>query len=339
MSRRRRKKLLRYSPYIVIIGLASGYIIKTFAGEIIDDIKYQRLQAEITSEETEAPVLEEPLINGQALDGIIDSTSKIIEEAKEEIVEVEEETLEPEIEEEEPVVEEEVPEISDELLASGYEFKDINFDELIDINPEVDAWITLDNTNIDYPIMYAPEREDNYYLHRDIYGNDSSLGTLYIFNDNTSLNNNVEDISDMTLIFGHHIRGGRMFSQICNYMDQSYYDSHPYGIIYTPDGFAYKANFFAGIISPGGENNSVYYEEFPSEEVYDGFIEYLKENSTFQTDVEVNYGDKIIVLVTCEYTAGTNSRYYLYGVLDKQYTNEEQMIESSNNVNKQRVYK
>ena len=52
------------------------------------------------------------------------------------------------------------------------------------------------------------------------------------------------------------------------------------------------------------------------------------ENSTFESDITVEYGDKIIGLVTCEYTQGSNSRQVLYAVLEKQYTNELQIGEN-----------
>ena len=41
------------------------------------------------------------------------------------------------------------------------------------------------------------------------------------------------------------------------------------------------------------------------------------------SDVEIEYGDKVIALVTCSYETN-NSRYVLYGKLGKQIINESQ---------------
>ena len=49
----------------------------------------------------------------------------------------------------------------------------------------------------------------------------------------------------------------------------------------------------------------------------------LRRNSTFESDVEVEYGDKVVALVTCTYETD-NSRYVLYGVINKQIINENQ---------------
>ncbi|MCH5166686.1 MAG: class B sortase [Erysipelotrichales bacterium] len=335
MRRRRRKMLLRISPYILMImGVSSFTFYKTVGEDVIENYKYERLQEslhnnnddeELTPEETDEI---QASVSAVALPQVpIDVLRDILAEqnAKIQTITPVEEIEEVEAEEVEVVEEEILPTISDELLASGYEFQDINFDELLSINDDSCAWLTIDGTNIDYPIMYAPNKEDNYYLHRDIYGNDSSLGTLYIFSDSASLNNTQEDLSDMTLVFGHHVRGGKMFDHVFEYYNQSYYDGHPFGVIYTPDGYAFKVSFFAGIITSGEANSDIYRRYFEDEETYNEYINFLKSNSTFTSDVDLEFGDKIIGLVTCEYTAGTNSRYVLYGVLDKQYIKEEQI--------------
>ena len=323
MSRRRRKSCIRFSPYIVILGLGAGFIIRRFGGDIIDDIKSHELQ-DLFVNEKEADENIDLEIDDNLI--VFDSFTNIGIEALNEAAKVIKEGSSLIAEEE---IVENIPFISDELLTQGYEFKDINFDELIDINPNACAWITLDNSNIDYPIMYAPDREDNFYLYHDIYGKESHYGVPYIYSENNSLNNFQEDISDVTLVFGHRIRGGKMFAQVGYFAEQSYYDEHPFAVIYTADGYAYKASFFAGIITDAKKNEHIYRSYFKDEEMFDEFVGYLKDNSTFTSEVDVNYGDKIIGLITCEYTGGPNSRYVLYGVLEKQYIDELQI---SNNV-------
>lgn len=319
MRRRRGIKFLRCaSPYILMATLAGGMIVYSTSGWVKNAINDRRIEQELEnvddSSSYEIPVFESEYPEQ------IDTTESVEEEEKieEEIEETTEEALE-EIPESRP--------ISDELLTSGYEFRYEKFDELeekIEQNSDVNAWITIDGTKIDYPVAYAPDKDRDYYSHHDLDGNDSNSGTLYLLNDNKSLNNLEDDISDVSLIFGHHMRGGKMFAQVCNYVNQSFYDEHPFGVIYTPDGYAYKVTFFAGIVTPGENNTDVYVSRFTDEEMFNAYIENARSKSTFQSDVEVNYGDKIMVLFTCEYTGGPNSRYALFGVIEKQYTNELQ---------------
>ena len=42
---------------------------------------------------------------------------------------------------------------------------------LKEINSDVVAWLKVNNTNIDYPILRAPESDQSFYLHRDYYKN------------------------------------------------------------------------------------------------------------------------------------------------------------------------
>ena len=52
------------------------------------------------------------------------------------------------------------------------------FEELRAINPDVCAWITLDGTKIDYPVLQG---EDNLtYINKDVYGNFALAGSIIV---------------------------------------------------------------------------------------------------------------------------------------------------------------
>lgn len=318
--RRRKSKLLRFSPYIVAIGLGVGYIVKSFGGEIVEMYYDSSLHNRFVTESEEVST-EEPIIN------------TLTPEDFEEVPKLEEEPEETFVEEE--VVEEEKEVISNELLSLGYEFQNIAFDELCETNKDACGWIIIDGTKISYPIVNATDEENAYYAHHDLEGNESNSGTIYVDTRCSSLDNETNDLSDVTLVYGHHMKYGKMFANLCNYMDKDYIDDHQFGVIYTPDGYAYKVTFFAGMRFSGASDEPIYRDSLEDEDVFNEYIDSLKENSSFTSDVEVNYGDKIIGLVTCEYSAGLNSdyRYGLFGVLEKQYTNELQMESSIENQN------
>lgn len=306
------KKILRIAPYLLMVIGAGSYIINSFKGEIVDQMNYDDLRDEIISEEEVEIDTETSQIE---VESIQVEVNKTLEQETEEILE------NPEVEE---VIK--VETISDDLLNSEYEFQNVDFDSLKVINEDACGWISIDGTNIDYPILQGDDNE--HYLHHDIEGNSSSSGTIFVDSRNNSLDNPTYDLSDVTLVYGHHMKGGKMFAQICNYRSQSYYEEHPYGIIYTPDGYAYQAKFFASIIISGESDEDLYAADFVDESTFNAYIDNIIENSTFESDVTVEYGDKIIGLVTCEYTQGSNSRQVLYAVLEKQYTNELQIGEN-----------
>lgn len=217
--------------------------------------------------------------------------------------------------------------IGSELLDSGYEFKDIDFNSLISQNEDVVGWIEIDNTSVNYPILQDEDNE--YYSHHDINGNEKSNGSIFLDANNELLSNPTEELDDLNFIYGHHMANGSMFSSICNYKKQSFVDENPFFVIYTADGYAYKCDIFAGVlldgVTPHLYNN---YQDFASEKNFQEYIDYIKENSMISTDVEVSYEDKIVALVTCSYENGINGnlRFVVFATMTKQYTveNEEE---------------
>ena len=52
------------------------------------------------------------------------------------------------------------------------------FHELQAVNPDVCAWVTLDNTNIDHPVLQGTDNLS--YINRDVYGNFSLAGSVFL---------------------------------------------------------------------------------------------------------------------------------------------------------------
>jgi sortase B len=250
-------------------------------------------------------------------------------EEVESITETETETVR--FEEETEEIEEPTEYIGTELLDMNYDFENIDFDTLSSINPDTIGWIHIDGTNVDYPMVQGEDNE--YYSHRDIEGNNSSLGTIYLDSNNLDFSNPTYALDDLNFIYGHHITNGRMFATISNYKKQSFVDEYPFIVIYTKDGYAYKGDVFAGVLFDGVTSNLYNnYENFESQEEFENYMEYINANSMISTDVDVEYGDKIVALVTCSYENGINGnlRFVVFARLSKQYTNPLQIEESAN---------
>ena len=297
------RAVLKLAPLALVSVLAVDYVLDSFQGEFIS---YDNLKSSVES-------TDETIINPETEQEVETTPVPEVEETVEEV-----ETIPYPI-----IIEDvEVENISSELLDSGYVFDNIDFDALRAINPDACGWISIDGTNIDYPILQGNDNEE--YLNRDIYGTESRLGSIYVDARNNSLDNPTYDLSDFTIIYGHHITGGRMFAQLCNYKSQSYYNNHDFGIIYTPDGYAYEMEIFAGVIIDGSDETSLFTSDFVDEEQFDSYVNNIRQASTFDSDVEVEYGDKIVALVTCSYEFD-NARYVLYARLNKQYINEMQI--------------
>jgi len=92
------------------------------------------------------------------------------------------------------------------------------------ISDDMAAWITIDNTNIDYPIMQGTDNVQ--YLNTDPFGNYSLSGSIFLDSRNSS------DFSDdYSLIYGHHMEYGKMFGALSDFLDASYLDQHTSGTL------------------------------------------------------------------------------------------------------------
>lgn len=88
-----------------------------------------------------------------------------------------------------------------------------------DIQGRMVAWISIEGTNIDYPVMQG---KDNFeYLDKDPYGEFSLSGSIFLDARNSP------DLSDSySLIYGHHMEGGLMFGTLDDYLDEEFFKEH-----------------------------------------------------------------------------------------------------------------
>lgn len=318
---------LNLLPWITALGIGGVALCKTYGPDINEaynnwKIQNKYLNGSYSFELPEMPSwddvkkflgIEEETVEVEAQ---LPTTPIEIEPIQEEPEEVVEEEVEPE-----PVI---YPEYtSSELLDSGYEFLDIDFDSLKDENGDVVGWIEVPGTSISYPVVQGQDNE--YYLHHDLDGNESVYGTVYVDSRvDLSLGDDSSTIQNTPIgIFGHHMSVTRpihMFRPLMNYKQSGYVDKYPYAVYYSPEG-VYKLSFFADQYSSGNSDETVYTNQLGDETQFNEWTTGLISNSKLTTDVVPEYGDKIGYLITCSYEQD-NYRYALWYVAEKQYTNE-----------------
>ncbi|WP_298022609.1 class B sortase [uncultured Dysosmobacter sp.] len=190
----------------------------------------------------------------------------------------------------------------------------IDFAQLWDINEDIYAWIEIPGMDISYPIVQHPT-DDEYYLHYTIEGNRGLPGSIY-----TEPSVNSKDFSDFnTVIYGHHAKGGLMFSNLVKYRDYSVLEENRAIVIYTPDA-EYHYKIFAAELF-GNEYIPYYYPcdtEASRQEYLDALAGVRDMNSYFLDDVEVTPDSHIITLSTCTGVSAnrTTNRYLVVAVLE-----------------------
>lgn len=180
----------------------------------------------------------------------------------------------------------------------------VDFDSLKQSSPDAVGWIYCADTAINYPIVHTTDNV--YYIEHLHNGDYSANGAIFIDC------NNAADFSDKnTLIYGHNMNDGSMFATLRNYRDASYYTEHPVMYICTADKY-YRVEIVAGLVTT--PDSFVYARDFQEIEQFHAYIEQVKEESTFESDVEVGDDDHIVTLSTCTYEVD-NGRYVIIGKL------------------------
>ena len=122
-----------------------------------------------------------------------------------------------------------------------------NFSELLAVNPDVCGWITLNNTNVDYPVLQG---ETNFtYINTDVYGNFALAGSIFL---DTRCSKEFTD--PYSLIYGHHMADSKMFGDLDLYKDETFFQENTTGSLVLP-GKAYQLEIIACLLVPASEDH------------------------------------------------------------------------------------
>lgn len=169
---------------------------------------------------------------------------------------------------------------------------------LYEENEDMVGWLKIDDTRIDYPVMYSPLDPEKY-LHADFDGN-------YFFGGVPFVDANCTMDSDNLLIYGHNMLDGSMFRSLIQYENRSYWEKHPtirFDTIYQEQEFEVLAAFYDRVYRQTEEDVFKFYKFIDAEDAadFDNAIAKFREKALYDTGVTANYGDQLITLVTCAY--------------------------------------
>ena len=189
----------------------------------------------------------------------------------------------------------ELAEAAEETPIDSEKSSETSFESLFTENSDMVGWIFIEGTGINYPVMQTKD-SPNYYLKRNFKKAYSDLGVPYV-QENCDL-----ATSDNIIIYGHHIKGGKMFGSLDKFTSKSFYDKHKiiqfntlteqsqYQIIAVFKTIAYSASGFR------------YYDFVNAEDEADfnAYVSRCKELALYDTGVTAKYGDRLLTLSTCK---------------------------------------
>lgn len=147
----------------------------------------------------------------------------------------------------------------------------LSFAELQELNGDVFAWLTLDDTKVDYPVVQG--KDNTHYVNTDVYGDFSLGGAIFLDHRNAR---NMSDAA--SILYGHHIEDDVMFGGFDHYEDASYFEAHRDGTLIFAGGtssdsassgelLAHPLHVFA-FFQADGYDTSVYNTSVDSAEDY-----------------------------------------------------------------------
>lgn len=164
------------------------------------------------------------------------------------------------------------------------------------------AWLTVDDTNIDYPVMQG--EDNNEYLNKDPFGDYALSGSIFL-----DSRNDPEFKDYYSLIYGHHMEHGMMFGAIDEYLNEDYFNSHRTGSLVVGKK-TYKIRIFAVLECEATEESI-----FATTE-NDNTLNYIKQHALFLDDTALpKDNEKLLGLSTCKYP-DTVDRTLIFGALD-----------------------
>ena len=190
----------------------------------------------------------------------------------------------------------------------------IDFEQLQSKNDEIYAWLYIPDTKINYPILQS-KTDNGFYLNHDSDKNSSIAGSIY-----TENRNSMEYTDYNTLIYGHNMKNGIMFTDTLKYSDEDFFESHRDVYIYTAER-AYKYKIFAAYVND--DNHILVANNFSTEEGFQNYLDKILAltEGVFDKTMEITTDDRIITLSTCN--SSGSQRVLTQAVLEVVYEYEE----------------
>ena len=208
------------------------------------------------------------------------------------------------------------PDATEKPLSWGYKPMelgdfDLDFDELMKINPDIYAWVYVPNTNIDYPVARSTrDGDDSFYLEHNIYRQYQFSGTIY-----SEIKNHPDMHDRVTVMYGHNMLNGSMFATLHYFEDKDFFDKNNTIFVLTKDKVFTYLVYSAYTYDDRHILNSFYMED---DEVFEEYIDSTLHPHSYDANVRegvtLTKDNHILTLSTC--TSGpSDTRYLVQGVL------------------------
>ncbi len=196
--------------------------------------------------------------------------------------------------------------ISEEIIVNKEHLEEKNtilskYENLYRQNSDMVGWIKIEDTNINYPVMQTEIDNPTFYIDRDFEKKESVSGIPFVDSRCTTESENV-------IIYSHNMKNGTMFGELKKYKEEMFYNNHKiivFDTLYEERMYEIVAviltKVYYNVTSTQNVFNFYNYIELDTKEKLDEYVTTFKDQALYETGVSVEYNDKLITLVTCDY--------------------------------------
>lgn len=176
--------------------------------------------------------------------------------------------------------------------------------ELYEMNHDMVGWLTIPETNIDYPVV---QREDSkYYLSHDFLGNENDNGQIIL---DTACDPYTPSYN--LTISGHNMRNNQMFSRLDDYRNKGHWEKHRFVLFDTlmeRKQYVVMAAFYAADYDVN-ERGFRYNVDIRYSVDFSQWLKEVRNYQLYDTGIDAEFGDEFLTLTTCNRTRRRNGRF------------------------------
>lgn len=175
------------------------------------------------------------------------------------------------------------------LIETNY--LEVDFSNLISVNPEAMAWLCVAGTNINYPVVQHSDNE--YYLNHSFNGSKNGAGWVFL-----DYRNSVENLDKNTIIYAHTRKDGSMFGSLKNILNSDWHENENNYVIKMSTKYANSIwQVFSVYRIP--ITSDYIQTNFSNDDMFLAFLNKIKARSIYDFKTTVSKNSHVLTLSTC----------------------------------------
>lgn len=183
-----------------------------------------------------------------------------------------------------------------------FEFTPNTLSRFMAINPDFNGWLSIDGTAIDYPVVRG--RDNAFYLDHDFNREPHPFGSIFIDHRNLGMGQD-----DHTIIYGHYTQNGHMFADLEKFLSEDFVNENP---TITFESLFGERTFELFSVHVAPADPFFINESFTNPDL-NAYFETLEDLSLFDLNREFTGEEKLLTLISCNYTVD-DGRIYVHAV-------------------------